>query len=61
MKSIDTRFFRNVFEAVQKNSQHVSLSGQKVYLVKNHSAAPHGFKPNKERCKVSKHLQADDV
>ena len=23
MKSIGTRFFRNVFEAVQKNSQHV--------------------------------------
>lgn len=41
MKSIDTRFFRNVFEAVPKNSQHV------FYRVYNHSATPRGFKPDK--------------
>ena len=41
MKSIDTRFFRNVFEGRSKNSQHV------FYRVLNHSAAPHGFKPDK--------------
>ena len=40
MNSLDTRFSKNVFEAVQKNSQHV------FYLVKNHSATPRGFKPD---------------
>ena len=41
MNSLDIRFSKNVFEAVQKNSQHV------FYRVKNHSATPRGFKPDK--------------
>ena len=41
MNSLDTRFSKNVFEAIQKNSQHV------FYRVKNHSAMPRGFKPDK--------------
>ena len=41
MNSLDTRFSKNVFEAIKKNSQHV------FYQVKNHSATPRGFKPNK--------------
>ena len=40
MKSINTRFFRNVFEAVQ-NTRSIILSGL------NHSAVPCGFKPDK--------------
>ena len=35
MKCIDTRFFRNVFVL------------HEFYLVKSHSAAPPGFKPDK--------------
>ena len=41
MNSLDARFSKNVFEAVQNNSQHV------FYRVKNHSATPRGFKPDK--------------
>ena len=41
MNSLDSRFSKNVFEAVQKNLQHV------FYRVENHSATPRGFKPNK--------------
>ena len=41
MNSLDTRFSKNVFEAIQKNSQYV------FYRVKNHSATPRGFKPDK--------------
>ena len=41
MNSLDSRFSKNVFEAVQKNLQHM------FYRVKNHSATPRGFKPNK--------------
>ena len=41
MNSIDTRFFRNVSEAVQKTSQHV------FHRVSNQSDAPPVFKPDK--------------
>ena len=37
MKSIDTRFSRNVFEAIQKTRSM-------FYRVQNQSAAPRGFK-----------------
>ena len=42
MNSLDARFSKNVFELSRsKNSQHV------FYRVKNHSATPRGFKPDK--------------